>query len=296
VSAVFQHWSLDPFLIVVAVVVAVHARGLRRHLRAIRRSGRTVSPWIGQALIWWAGLVVLLVTVVSPVDYWSEVHLTAHVVQHILLAFVAPPLIVIGAPWVPLLLGLPHGVGHWYGTVLQRTRPGYPSSGQPVWRWATAVRAFCARPWTAVVAFNMAMVLWHIPGPFDLAASNLWVHVLLAHAAFFCLGVGLWLQVFGSYPFRPLLGPPARVLALIATNAVMVVIAMTMVMFTRTLYALYSGTGVTAQAADQQLAGAILWVCGEVTFLPAILFTVSRWLDEEPQSGREPQTAAGSAG
>ncbi len=247
-------------------------------------------------MIWWAGLLVLLVAVVSPVDYWSEVHLTAHIVQHILLAFVAPPLIVIGAPWVPLLLGLPQGVGRWYGTMLQRTRPRRASSVGPFWRSATAVRAFCARPWTAIVAFNAAMILWHIPGPFDLAASNQWVHILLAHGAFFGLGVGLWLQVFGSYPFRPVLPPPARVLALIATNAVMVLIAMTMVMFTHTLYSLYSSAGATAQAADQQLAGAILWVCGEVTFLPAILFTISRWLDDEPQPTLQPQALTGSAG
>ena len=68
----------------IAVVVSVHGRGLRRHVRAIAKSGRLVSPWIGQALIFWAGLVVLLLAVVSPVDYWADTYLTAHVVQHIL--------------------------------------------------------------------------------------------------------------------------------------------------------------------------------------------------------------------
>ncbi len=120
--AVFQHWSYDPFILVIAVVVAVHGRGLRKHLKAIAKSGRPTRPWIGQAFIFWAGLVVLLLAVVSPVDYWSDSYLSAHVVQHILLAFVAPPLIVIGAPWVPLLRGLPRPVARVYGRLLRYTR------------------------------------------------------------------------------------------------------------------------------------------------------------------------------
>jgi cytochrome c oxidase assembly factor CtaG len=262
------------------MVVAVHARGLRRHLHAITRSGRSIRPWIGQAMLWWTGLVVLLLAVVSPVDYWSDIYLSAHVVQHILLAFVAPPLIVLGAPWVPLLRGLPRPVARAYGRVLQRTRGRRPTAGLPAWRWAVAIRSFTARPWTPVWAFNAVMIFWHLPGPFDLAASNSAIHIWLAHGSFFGLGVCLWLQVFGSYPFRPALAPPGRVLALVSTNAVMVVIAMTMVMFTHDLYPWYASGGEAAQAADQQIAGAILWVCGEVTFLPSILYTVTRWLDD----------------
>lgn len=282
-STVFQHWTFDPFLLLIAVIVSVHARGLRRHLRAVEHSGRPVRPWLGQAFLWWFGLIVLLLAVVSPIDYWSDTYLSAHVVQHILLAFVAPPLVVLGAPWVPLLRGLPRPVARAYGRVLQRTRGRGTSADLVVWRRAASVRAFAARPWTPVVAFNALMVFWHLPGPFDLAASNHTVHIWLAHPAFFGLGVCLWLQVFGSYPFRPALAPPSRVLALVSTNAVMVLIAMTMVMFTHDLYPWYAAGGAAAQAADQQIAGAILWVCGEVTFLPSILYTITRWLDDEPQ-------------
>jgi len=281
VSAVFQHWSLDPFLLAIVLVGTVHARGLRRHLRAITRSGRPARPWIGQAALWWTGLTVLIAAVMSPIDYWSDSYLTAHVIQHILLAFVAPPLIVLGAPWVPLLRGLPRPVARAYGRILQRTRRQRTVSTRSTWRWAVVVREVASRPWTAVVAFNAVMIFWHLPGPFDLAEANPSVHIWLAHGAFFGLGVCLWLQVFGSYPFRPALAPPGRVIALVSTNAVMVLIAMTMVMFTRNLYPWYAGAGTAAQAADQQIAGAILWVCGEVTFLPAILYTVTRWLNDE---------------
>jgi putative membrane protein len=236
---------------------------------------------MGQALIFWAGLAVLLLSVVSPIDYWSDTYLSAHVVQHILLAFVAPPLIVLGAPWVPLLRGLPRPVAHAYGQLLRYTRARRPGKRQPMWRAAAAARKFAAQPYIPVVAFNIDMLVWHLPGPFDLAARNSFVHIWLEHGSFFGLGVCLWLQIFGSYPFRPALAPVGRVAALIASNVTMVIIAMTMVMFTHDLYPWYASRGAAAQASDQQIAGAILWVCGEVTFLPSILYTVTRWLDDD---------------
>jgi cytochrome c oxidase assembly factor CtaG len=61
----------------------------------------------------------------------------------------------------------------------------------------------------------------------------------------------------------------------------MVLIAMTLVMFSHDLYPWYAVAGQTGQTADQQIAGAILWVCGEVTFLPSILYTITRWLDDD---------------
>ena len=265
----------------IAVVVFVHGRGLRRHVRAIAKAGRPVRPWIGQALIFWAGLVVLLLAVVSPVDYWSDSYLSAHVVQHILLAFVAPPLIVLGAPWVPLLRGLPQPVARAYGLLLRYTRGRRPVTHRPVWHAAASVRRIAALPYTPVVLFNVNMLIWHLPGPFDLAAGNETVHIWLEHGSFFGLGLCLWLQIFGSYPFRPALAPVGRVAALIASNVTMVVIAMTMVMFTHDLYPWYASRGASAQASDQQIAGAILWVCGEVTFLPSILYTVMKWLDDD---------------
>ena len=291
-SAVFEHWSFDPFLVGIALVVAVHARGLSRMLRAIARAGRPVRPWVVQAVLWWTGLLVLVLAVVSPVDYWSGTYLTAHVLQHLMLAFIAPLLVVLGAPWLPLLRGLPRPLARAYGTVLQRVHADRP--GSPIWRAAAVLVRIGARPWTAVVAFNVVMVFWHLPAPFDLAEGNEVVHIWLVHSAFFGLGVALWLQVFESRPFRPVLPPPGRLLALVATNATMVAIAMTLVMFSHDVYPWYAALLTPAtQAADQQVGGGILWVCGEVTFLPAILYTVARWMDD---AGQPPQLALAGVG
>ncbi|HEY5184479.1 MAG TPA: cytochrome c oxidase assembly protein [Actinomycetes bacterium] len=278
-SVLFEHWSFDPVVVVMAVVVGIHQRGLRLRLHAVRRAGRPTRPWVGQAALFYLGLAALLLAIVSPIDYWADDYLTAHVVQHILLSFVAAPLIVLGAPWLPLLRGLPRPVRGGFGRLAQRTRPGRPVG--PVGRALAWVRQVLARPWTSIVLFNAAMLFWHFPGPFDLAARVSSVHIWLEHGSFFGLAVALWLQIFGSYPMRPVLDGPRRLAALISTNGVMVVVAMTLVMFTKDLYPWYAeGHTLAQQAADQQIAGAILWVCGEIAFFPAMHHTVTSWLRE----------------
>jgi putative membrane protein len=299
VNAVLEHWSLDPSMLVIAVGVGIHLRGLVLRLRAVERAGRPTRPWVEQAGLFYLGIAALMIAIASPVDYWSDQYLTAHVVQHILLSFVAAPLIVLGAPWLPLLRGLPRPLRRGFGRLAQRTQDRSPGAGGgPVSRTLLGrARAVLARPLTSVLLFNVTMVFWHLPGPFDLGLRNGNVHIWLEHGTFLGLGLALWLQVFGSYPLRPLLDGPRRVLVLISTNAVMVIVAMTLVMFTHNLYPWYAaGHTLAQQDADQQIAGSILWVCGEITFLPSILFTVASWLRQRapeappvlvPASGRQ---------
>ena len=99
-----EHWSFDPFLILVVVVVAWHEIGLWRLAQRSRpertRQRRLRSLWF------YAGLAVLLIAVESPIDYWADDYFLVHMIQHLLLMFAAPSLIVAGAPWQPLLAAL----------------------------------------------------------------------------------------------------------------------------------------------------------------------------------------------
>jgi cytochrome c oxidase assembly factor CtaG len=274
---ILDNWSFDPFVIIVAVLVVWHEIGLYR-LAKRSRPERTRERRI-RSLWFYAGLLVLLLAVDSPVDYWSDSYFMVHMVQHLLLMFAAPSLVVAGAPGQPLLDGLPGRAGQ---AVTRSVLAG---------TWSRPLRAaftFLTGPVVAVVLFNLVMVVWHIPAAFDLADNNQVVHIWLMHGSFFLAGVLFWLQFIPSPPFRsrmPLLG---RAAALLATNVVMIFIAMTLSIFaTHSIYAPYAHVpGVTLPAfADQQIGAAILWVCGDFWALPTMIVTIRKLLNDETGIG-----------
>src|SRR6266571_2961131 len=92
------HWSFDPFLVIALVLVGWHEVGLRRLARR-SRTRRTRQRRL-RSICFYSGLAVLLIAVESPVDYWSDAYFFVHMLQHLLLMFAAPTLIVAAAPRV----------------------------------------------------------------------------------------------------------------------------------------------------------------------------------------------------
>jgi putative membrane protein len=270
---IVNHWSFDPFLIVAAALVVWHEIGLARLAR--RSRPERTRQRRRRSFLFYGGLAVLLLSVESPIDYWSSNYFFVHMIQHLLLMFAAPTLVVAGAPWQPLLDALPGRLGR------SVTRTALRDS------WSRPLRAvfgFMLRPWVSIVFFSFVMILWHIPAAFDVAERSQAIHIWLLHGSFFIAGVLFWLQFIPSPPFLRRMPLVSQAAALVATNVVMWMLAMAMSIFTQvSWYSPYAHVpGVTLPPyADQQIGAAILWVCGDFWAVPALFIVLRQMINED---------------
>jgi cytochrome c oxidase assembly factor CtaG len=257
------------------VVAGWHEIGLRR---LARRSGpeRTRERRL-RSLWFYAGLVALLLAVESPINYWAYDYFFVHMIQHLLLMFAAPSLIVAGAPWQPLLEALPGRPGGSSQGVTRGPRASGWRGGAGRREGARPLRALgglVLRPWVSIGIFNAAMIFWHLPGPYDLAERNQAVHIWLMQGSFIAAGVLFWLQFIPSPPFRRRMPLLSQAAALLVTNVVMIGLAMALSIFaSHSVYSVYAHIpGVTLPPfADQQIGAAILWVCGDFWAVPTMI-------------------------
>jgi putative membrane protein len=276
-SYLTNHWAFDPFLIIALALVAWHEIGLARLARRSRPE-RTRQRRL-RSLCFYAGLLVLLISVASPIDYWADDYFFVHMIQHLLLMFAVPTLIVAGAPWQPMLDALPGRLGR--GATREVMRGG----------WSRPLRALggaALRPWVAVALFSAAMVAWHTPALFDLAERNQAVHIWLMHGSFLVVGVLFWLQFIPSPPFRIRMSRFSQAAALVLTNVVMWIQAMSLSIFTQTSwYSVYDHIrGISLPPfADQQIGAGILWVCGDFWAIPALIIVIRGMIAQEGSVG-----------
>jgi cytochrome c oxidase assembly factor CtaG len=227
-----------------------------------RRLGR-------EAVFFYAGLLVVLIALVSPVGYWSQRYIWVRSVQDVLLANVAPALIVLGGPWLALRRGL-----GFRPTGVSSSASALPAAG-----WARL-------PVLAVIAFNVVWVGWHVPVLYDAALR----HPAVYAAQIVCylgLGVLLWLQLIGSRPLSPALTPLRRVMLVAGTITVGTLLGMVLVFGYGLAYPAYLGAGHHVQSVvyDQQTGGAVLWVLVLPAYVTVGIALLIRWLnDEESQA------------
>jgi cytochrome c oxidase assembly factor CtaG len=267
-------WTIQAALVYVVVAGLLYWLG--------GRGWRRREPWREAAFV--AGLVTIVVALDGPIDAYADELFWVHMLQHVLLLTLAPPLILFGRPWPRMWRALPLRMRTTVGRTIARAR------------WTAPLRAL-ARPLPAWVLFNGTLVLWHIPAAYNVTLTNQTIHNC-EHAMFFFTGLLFWARVVDPGPLRPRLQWPARVAYVVGGMVVGWILAITLVLVPHPLYAHYAEEatrpGGISALTDQQIAGGVMWVLGSISFTVAMLVGFYRWLEPESYPPPAPVLATGT--
>lgn len=255
-------WHADPLVSVPLLSSCLlFLRGVYRLRRDLGRFPPGFAP--RQIACFALGAAFLVIALLSPLEALSSTLLSAHMVQHILLIAVAPPLLVLGKPEVAWLWALP---AHW--------RRGMARHG-PL-RSALAFLSPCARPVPAALIHMATLWIWHSPMLFDAAVASDALH-WLEHVLFFGTALLFWRAVIKAHS-----GREAAAAALIACFITLLQSGLLSALLSFAREALYHAPdtmdwGLTA-LEDQQLAGAIMSLPMCAIYLAAGLLMALRLL------------------
>jgi putative membrane protein len=246
-------WHADPVVVTgLALLGAAYVTATVRRHRI--DPGATVEP--AKCVAFFAALAILFGSLTGPVHDLSDYYLfSAHMIQHLLMAFAMPPLLLYGTPAFML---------------------------RPLLRDPRIVRLgrFLTRPSSAFAAFNLVIVAWHLPPAYNLAMNDHPVHIV-QHLMIMAASVVLWWPVLSPVPELPRAPYPVQILYLFLVGLPMVMVSIFITMADDVLYPYYAAAprvwAALGAHADQHLGGLIMWVPGGLVFLVAISVVFFRW-------------------
>jgi putative membrane protein len=242
---------------------------------AVTRIGPLVVPRgaavvTRRQVVWFAsGLLVMWVASDWPIHDYAENYLySVHMVEHLLISLVAPPM---------LLLGIPGWLTRWV------LRPRALSG---------SVRVLC-RPLVAGVVFNAVIALSHAPFYVDFTLSyhfwHFWAHLLL-----FVVSMLMWFPVVNQLPEYPTMGPPMKMAYLFLQSMIPNVPVAFLTLSTGVVYSFYAHVprpfGISV-LTDQQTAGAIMKLGGTMLLWSIILTVFFQWYGVEAKADKAERDA-----
>jgi putative membrane protein len=255
-------WNFDPDVAVpLATSGLLYAIGLAR---LWQRAGRGRGITGAQAARFAAGWLLLVASLMSPLDALGEWLFSAHMVQHELLMAVAAPLLVLGRPLEAWTWAMPAA---WRPTL---GRIGHARALRAPWRVLTD-------PLGAWTVHAIALWAWHVPPFFRAALAHPALHAV-QHACFLGTALLFWWAVFG----RGVRQPGGSSLAGLYTTMMHSGALGALLTFAPTVWYGYVAERTEAfhltPLEDQQLGGLVMWGPGGLAYLVASLFIVAAWM------------------
>jgi putative membrane protein len=233
-------------------IAAVYARGFARLHRQMpdRFPLRRLGFFLG-------GIATLFIAIASPLEELDDVLLQVHMIQHLLLMIVAPALLLVGAPLIPIVRGLPVGVAKSLVGPISRSR------------FLRRIVDRLTEPLVCWIAFALATWGWHTPAAFQLALRSPVAHAI-EHGCFFGTALMFWWPVVQPWPslarWPRWTMVPYLLLADIQNTALAAILTFT----GRLLYPMYAAAPRVAGISpldDQIMAGVIMWVPASLFYL-----------------------------
>lgn len=210
-----------------------------------------------------AGCMVILISLGPPVEDWAVLLVSGHMLQHLLLMLLAPPLLLYGTPaWMlaPLLQ----------------------------WKAVATIGYWLTRPAVAFALSSLAIVVWHLPVLYDLSLRVEPLHVL-QHVTYLGTAFLVWWTVLGPLPEWPRATPLVQCLFLFALTLPSAVVGAFLTFGPVGYYPYYTTVprmwGIDL-ATDQQVAGLMMWVLGGAIYLLLVTVIFFRWATREEADDR----------
>jgi putative copper resistance protein D len=211
------------------------------------------------------GLVAAGVALLGPIDGLADASLSWHMAQHLALAFVVAPLLLLGAPIRLTLAALPPRGAVRLAAVL-RSKP---------------VRAL-TNPAFALLQFAAVLYVVHLSPLYEAALEHPPVHAL-EHALFLGSAVIFWTPILAIAPAPHAPSHPVRLLMLFLALPASAFLGFILYVMRAPLYPHYAA--LPGALADQQNAGAVMWIAGGGPVLVALLWCVADWGARERRLG-----------
>jgi cytochrome c oxidase assembly factor CtaG len=257
----WQTWNLAPPVLIGIVLIALsYGRGVL----VLRRNRR--GPGLRKVGSFYAGLLVVIASLVSPLDALGASLFSAHMVQHLMLILVGAPLLVLGAPVVPMMLSLP------------RSARAVTRSIERV-RVVDAASRAVMKPVVVLALHSIALWAWHLPSLYQAALGDDRLHGI-EHVSFVATAMLFWALVIGNRRRRRLGYGPAIMLTFV-TALQGAALGVVLTFASTVLYRVHTGrTGAWELSAleDQQLAGAIMWIPAGIVYLGVMCALFIAWM------------------
>jgi len=274
-SAVLSSWDWRLEIIVILMLAgSLYTLGWQR----IQHS-RLATGW--RLVAYWGGLTLVAIALMSPIDVLGEQLFYMHMIQHLLLVMLAPPLLLIANPFPFFLWGLPH-TARRTGAGLFKTK----SSFRHVLRTVTP-------PGIIWIVYTACLLGWHDPSAYNWALRSEWVHDI-EHCTFFITALLFWWHVIGNGPhIHRRFTQMTRVVYLLISVPVTMLTGIAIAFSSEPIYTYYTTVprlwGISIMN-DQILGGVIMWIPGSMMYIIAALILVAGLVQNEADKGSLPKS------